>query len=74
MNPQWTLHLDIYHQVKLTFKLEANAMISVYLCVIFIEPFNLNVNDSGAVCFGIAVVRLYLAIQLNVRLIYWTYQ
>ena len=48
-------------------------MISVYLCIIFIEPFNLNVNDSAAVCCGIAVVRLYLVIQLNVRLIYWTY-
>ena len=42
-----------FHEVDV----EAYATISVYLCIIFIEPFNLNVNDSAVVCCGIDAVR-----------------
>ena len=39
-----------FHEVEV----EAYSTISVYLCIIFIEPFNFN--DSAVVCFGIDVV------------------
>ena len=38
-------------------EVEVYTAISVYLCIIFIEPFNLKVNDSAVVCYGIDVVR-----------------
>ena len=44
-----------FHEVEV----EAYSTISVYLFIIFIEPFNLNVNDSAVVCCGIDAVRWY---------------